>query len=243
MEWNDQGILLSSRRHGETSAIVNLLSPSHGLHAGLVRGGAGKRARGILQPGNLVRARWRARLAEHLGTFTCELVRAHAAAVFDDPPRLAGLSSACAVAMSTLPEREPQPAVFEALLALLDNLAEPSWPTLYVKWEVGLLKELGFGLDLTRCAATGSEENLAYVSPRTGRAVSLEAGRPYREQLLPLPAFLLAGGGAGEAADIADGLGLTGHFLERHVLGQRGHPLPAARRRLAERLRAAPGQG
>ena len=244
MEWSDDGIVLSARRHGESAAIANLLTRGHGRHAGLVRGGAGKRARGVLQPGNRVAARWRARLAEHLGTYSCELTRAHAAGVLDDPRRLAGLSAACALADAVLPEREPHGAVFEGLTELLASLPGDAWPFTYVRWELDLLKHLGFGLDLGRCAATGRDDQLAYVSPITGRAVSLAAGEPYRNALLPLPPFLAAERGSGDrrAGEVADGLRLTGYFLERHVLGVGGRRLPAARQRLAERL-SGPADG
>ena len=236
MEWTDDAIVLSARRHGEASAIVNVLTRGQGRHAGLVRGGAGKRARGILQPGNRVEARWRARLAEHLGTLTCELTRAFAADLLDDPLRLAALSSACAVAEATLPERAPQPAVFEGLLVFLEALSGEAWPSVYVRWELDLLADLGYGLDLTSCAATGVNDQLAYVSPKSGRAVSLSAGEPYRNALLPLPPFLLAEGGEGNARQVSDGLTLTGFFLERHAFAPQRGGLPAARHRLARRL-------
>ncbi len=236
MEWNDAGIVLSARKHGETSAILTLLTRAHGLHAGLVRGGAGKRARGVLQPGNRVEARWRARLSEHLGTFTCELTATFAAALLDDPPRLAGLSAACAVVEAALPERQPHAAVFDGLVAFLGALGSDAWPSAYVKWELGLLRELGFGLDLSRCAATGQSDQLAYVSPKSGRAVSRPAAEPYKARLLPLPPFLLAEGKTGDAGQVADGLRLTGYFLDRHVFGQRDRPPPPARLRLAGRL-------
>lgn len=238
MEWVDEGIVLSVRKHGETSAIAMLLTRRHGRHAGLVRGGIGKAARGVLQPGNRVEARWRARLAEHLGTLVCEAVHAYAAAVLDDPDRLAALSAACAVAEAALPEREPAAAVHDGLLALLGAIENGVWPVAYVRWELGLLAELGFGLDLTECAATGRNDQLAYVSPKSGRAVSLAAGEPYRERLLVLPPFLVDGAGNGAtAADLSNGLRLTGHFLERHVFAPAGTSMPAARRRLEERLR------
>jgi len=246
MDWTDQGIVLAARKHGESALIVQLLTRAHGRHAGLVRGGAGRRLRGIYQPGNAVTARWRGRLAEHLGSFVCEPGTSHAAALLDDPPRLAALSAACAVAEAALPEREPHVAVYEGFLALLDALdradrdeaADKSaalWGEVYVRWELGLLSELGYGLDLTSCAATGRNDELAYVSPRTGRAVSLSAGEPFRDRLLALPPFL-AGRGPGAPAEIRDGLLLSGHFLERHVFAPLDRSSPPARARLLERL-------
>lgn len=240
MEWSDDAIVLSAVRHGENAAITQLLTRAHGRHAGLVRGGAGRRMRGVLQPGNQVHAAWRARLAEHLGTLTCELVHPFAAPLLDEPARLAGLQAACALSQAALPEREPHPRVFAHLLALLGLLRDaPDWPAAYVRWELALLSELGFGLDLTECAATGRNDQLAYVSPKSGRAVSISAGEPYRARLLPLPAFLLDGG-SGNAAEVAAGLVLTGHFLEQHAFTPHGRTLPAARGRLVRRL-AVPG--
>ncbi len=236
MDWTDDGIVLSARKHGEAAAIVSLLTRSHGRHAGLVRGGAGRKLRGILQPGNLVHAHWRARLPEHLGTFTLEPVHAYAAEILDTPLQLAALSSACAVAETTLPEREPHRPVYDGLKVVLDALDVDWWPSIYVKWELGLLQELGFGLDLDRCAATGRDDNLVYVSPKSGRAVSGEAGAPYRKVLLPLPDFLLGSGGAGDTRQVADGLKLTGFFLEHHVYHG---PPPPARERLMGRIAAA----
>lgn len=235
MDWQDDGIILSVRKHGESSAIVNVLTRAHGRHAGLVRGGSGKRLSGILQPGNKVQARWHARLAEHLGTYTVEPMRAYAANALSDAKRLAALTSACALIEAALPEREPHPAILDALEVLLTSLDDDSvWPVIYVKWEIGLLSELGFGLDLDHCAATGSMDDLTYVSPRTGRAVSTAAAAPYKERLLPLPAFLLD---SSVEADIATGLKLTGYFLENHVFQHRDTEMPPARRRLAERFR------
>ena len=238
MEWSDQGIVLSARKHGETSAIVCLMTRDYGVHAGLVRGGSGKRKRGDLQPGNRVEAHWRGRLAEHLGSYTCEVVHAHAAVLMDVPDALAGLSAALAMTESALPEREAHPSIFEGLDILLNALEGEDWPSVYVKWELGLLGELGFGLDFSCCAATGVTENLIYVSPKSGRAVSAEAGQIYKSKLLTLPAFLLNQGVAGGPEEIVDGLVLTGYFLERHVFGHlRSKSLPAARHRLLERLR------
>ena len=238
MDWTDHGIVLATRKHGETSVVLSLLTHDHGRHVGLVRGGAGQRARGILQPGNVVSAQWRARLSEQLGTFTCELVRASAAGLLDDPLRLAGLSAACAMAETALPEREAHGALYKGLLDLIAALPGDDWPSRYVHWEMAMLRDLGFGLDLSECAATGRNDQLAYVSPKSGRAVSLAAGEPYRKSLLPLPAFLLTGMPA-TPADVADGLRLSGYFLERHVFSQGRRGLPAARQRLLERLERA----
>jgi DNA repair protein RecO (recombination protein O) len=237
MDWTDDGIVLSAKKHGETSVIVTILTRGHGRHLGLVRGGVGKRQRGILQPGNRVDARWRARLPEHLGAFTCELTKAFAATVLKDPVKLAGLSAACAMAEGTLPEREPHQPVFDGLLALLGTIGDEDWPSAYVKWEMGLLGELGFALDLSACAATGTNDQLVYVSPKSGRAVSLAAGEPYKEKLLALPDFLLSPDTAGPPEEVADGLKLTGYFLERNVFQLANRSLPAARTRLVEKLR------
>jgi DNA repair protein RecO (recombination protein O) len=241
MEWTDEAIVLSARRHGETSAIITLITRCRGVHAGLARGGAGKRGRGLYQPGNLVSAHWRGRLVEHLGTVTSEMVTATAASILDAPLKLAALSAACAVCEQALPEGQPYGPVFDGLAALIAALkgghGGGDWPSAYVKWELGLLAELGFGLELGSCAATGVAENLAYVSPRSGRAVSDEAARPYRERLLTLPAFLLSRGAAGDHREVTAGLKLTGYFLEKCVFANHYRRLPPARLRLAERWR------
>ncbi len=246
MDWNDEGIVLSARPHGEHAAIVTLLTAGHGRHAGLVAGGQGRTARPTLQSGNRVMATWRARLSEHLGNYTLDLVTSHVASWLDAPEILNIIASACAVTESSLPERQPMPGIF-ASLATLFGLADPDfWGPAYVKWEMGLLQTLGYGLDLSQCAASGETDNLIYVSPRTGRAVSQAAGEPYRDKLFPLPSFLI-GAGEWEAADILQGLELTGHFLSRHVFA---HPqsrllipipgdLPQARHRLIEYYRKA----
>ncbi len=243
IEWLDDAIVLSARRHGESAAIVSLLTRAHGRHAGLVRGGAGRRARGIYEPGNRVAASWRARLSEHLGHYVCELEASRAAALLDDAARLAALSAATSLVDAALPEREPHARLFDSLDGLIARLCEApeaAWPASYVRFELGLLAELGFGLDLGRCAATGVEDGLAFVSPKTGRAVSAAAAAPYRDRLLPLPAFLIAAQ-EDEAALAGDailaGLRLTGFFLDRHVFAPRpangSERLPAARDRLA----------
>lgn len=236
ISWSDEGIVLSVRRHGENAVIVSLLTREHGRRTGLVRGGTGKRARGVLQPGNLVAARFSARLEEHLGHYQVELLRAFAGTALDSVAALARLSAACAVADAALPEDEPNPRMFQMLHALLAELAAEDWLRDYLRWEMELLAELGYGLDLSACAATGRTEDLRYVSPRTGRAVSGEAGAPYRERLLPLPAFLLDVDAPAAPEDLHAGFRLTGHFLERHALAHRPGGLPAARARLVERL-------
>jgi DNA repair protein RecO (recombination protein O) len=238
MDWTDRGIVLASRLHGESALIVSMLTREHGRHAGLVRGGAGSK-RGLFETGNVLAATWRARLAEHLGSWSCEPVGWTAARLIDDPLRLACLAAACAVAEVVLPEREPHAGAFDGMLALIESFDGPAWDAAYVRWELGILAELGFGLDLSRCAATGRADTLAYVSPRTGRAVSAEAGTPFKDRLLALPGFLVGRGGGG-AEEVAQGLALTGYFLERHALAPHGKPLPAARTRFIDRLTRSP---
>ncbi len=236
MHWSEEGIILAVRRHGETSAIAEVLTRGHGRSLGLVKGGRSRALRPILQPGNSVMATWRARLEDQLGVFTVELASARAARLMEDPFRLAGLGTVTGLAL-LLAEREPHPRIYDATVLLLDAMDDDAvWPALLVRWELGLLDELGFGLDLGSCAATGSNQALAYVSPRSGRAVSLEAGEPYQGLLLKLPAFLTRAGGFAGVADIADGLRLTGYFLERHVLAPRGMSAPGSRDILLERL-------
>jgi DNA repair protein RecO (recombination protein O) len=238
MEWRDEGVILSVRRHGETSAIAEILTASHGRCMGLVRGGRSKAQRPVLQAGNAVQAVWRARLEEQLGTFTVEPLDLRAGAIMEEPFRLAGLATLTGLAQ-LLPEREPHPRVYEALRVVLDAISDDGvWPALLARWELGLLDELGFGLDLSKCAATGAREDLAYVSPRSGKAVSAAAGEPFRDRLFPLPAFLTEGGQA-SARDMIDGLRLAAWFLDRHVFEPRGARLPDQQewiiRALAER--------
>lgn len=235
MEWQDNGIVLSARRHGESGLIVQLLTATHGRHAGLVRGGASRKNRGTYEPGNEVTATWRARLDEHLGSYSCELTRSRVGGLLSDPLRLAALSAACAVVETALPEREPHDDVHADFLALLDALLRDDWPAHFVAWELALLADLGYGLDLSECAATGQNDDLAYVSPRSGRAVSLSAGEPYRDKLLPLPAFLI-GRGAPLPIDVAQGLRLTGAFLEKWLFAAAERPLPEARGRFVARF-------
>jgi len=235
MEWTEEGIVLAARPHGDSGLILQALTETQGRHAGLVRGGQSAKKRAFFEPGNRLLLTWRARLADHLGTFEAEPVAMIAARYYDDPVRLAGLAAAAAVAERALPEREAHPGAYQGLLALFESLDADFWPALYVRWELGVLAELGFGLDLSCCAATGSNDQLAYVSPRTGRAVSLSAGEPYRDRLLPLPGFLIGQGEATPAA-VLDGLRLTEHFLNRSVFHLRDEEVPGARKRLVDRL-------
>lgn len=241
MDWTEEAVILSARPHGESAAILSVLTAGHGRHAGLVRGGNGRRLRGVLQPGNEVVATWRARLAEHLGNFTVEPLRLQTARLLDSPDPLSALAAAAAVTDTALPEREPHPALYRALLALTAALAdEPLWPAVYVRYELGLLAELGFALDLSACAATGATTELAYVSPRTGRAVSVGAGQPYAERMLRCPPFLTGAGETLSWGDVLDGLKLTGFFLERQVYLPAGHHEPAARTRFVDRVARKP---
>ena len=241
MDWSDEGMVIATRRHGELAAIVTLLTRAHGRHAGLARGGSGRRGRGLYQPGNVVAATWRARLAEHLGTWSCEPLHANGVALLDRAGALAALAAACALVDAVLPEREPHGALYDATLALVSALAGPAWAERYVRWEIDLLTELGFGLDLGSCAATGANDGLAYVSPRTGRAVSAAAGEPYRDRLLALPPFLVGPeGGPPGPGDIAAGLALTGFFLARCVFTPEQRPLPAPRTRLVDAIARNP---
>ena len=219
MDFTDDAIVLSARRHGEANLVLSALTREHGRHLGLVKGGASRRQRPLLEIGNLLKVTWRARLEEQLGNFTVEPVGAVAAILLDDPLRLAALSAACAVADVVLPEREPHEDVYRATAALIDAIsAATDWPAAYVRWELALLAALGFGLDLSRCAATGETADLVYVSPKTGRAVSRAAGQGYHDRLLPLPLFLIDAAATPDAADLLAGLRLTGYFLDRHVL-------------------------
>lgn len=235
--WDDHGLILSTRRHGEHDAIISLLTEHNGRYAGLVKAGSSRRLKGLLQPGNIVKATWRARLDEHLGTITADLVHSYSADVMDDADRLAALSSLCALIDAVLPERQPQPEIEQLTVAFLEELKAEGWAARYALWELGVLRDLGFGLDLTACAGTGAVDNLVYVSPRTGRAVSAEAGAPYASRLLALPAFLREEVARVSDRDIASALALTGHFFEAHVFNPHRQPMPAARVRFVERLR------
>ena len=237
MEWSDDAFVLAARTHGEAGALVELLTQRHGRFAAHVAGGASRRMKPFLQPGARVLAEYRARTPDHLGSAQLEPVGEGPAALFDDPLALTGLAAAAAVTAGALPEREPHPGVFLAFEALSASFALPDvWPAVYVRFEAGLLEELGFGLDLTRCAVTGASDDLAWVSPRTGRAVSRAAGAPYADRLLRLPPFLLGSQGGVGSGDVSAGLELTGRFLERDAFGPLNRPLPPARTWLVEAL-------
>lgn len=228
MEWRDEGVILAVRRHGETSAIAEVLTAEHGRCLGLVRGGRSRMLRPILQPGNLVQATWRARLEEHLGYFALEPLELRAGAIMEEPFRLAGLASLVGLAQ-LLPEREPHRRMYDAFHVVIDAIEQDEvWPALLVRWELGLLDELGFGLDLGKCAATGAREDLVYVSPKSGGAVSRAAGEPYKDRLYRLPGFI-KGQPLASAQDVVDGFRLAGYFLHRHVFDPRGLAMPEAR--------------
>lgn len=240
MEFEDDAFVLSARAHGETGAVVELLTRGHGKYAAHVAGGASRKMKPFLQAGSAVIARFRARTADQLGSAALEPVGEGPSALFDDPLALAGLSAAAAVAAGALPEREPHPGAFLAFQALCQAFTQPDiWPAVFVRYEAGLLEELGFGLDLSKCAATGALDDLIYVSPKTGRAVSRAAGEPYKDRLLALPPFLLSAQGRLAPGDVAAGLDLTAHFLEAFIFNPINRPLPPARLWLVDRLSEA----
>jgi DNA repair protein RecO (recombination protein O) len=236
MLWTDEGVLLAVRRHGESGAIVSVLTARHGRHAGLVRGGFGRRARPVYQQGNSLQVTGRARLDEQLGALSGEIKMPLAARLMADPARLAGLAAACALLETTLPERDPHPDLYATLRAFLEQLVEGrAWLEGYVCFELALLAELGFGLDLSRCAVTGTSDDLVYVSPKSGRAVSRSGAGRYADRLLALPGFLL-GATPADGAQLAAGLRLTGAFLRRHLFDASERAMPEARDRLLARL-------
>jgi len=235
MEWRAEGILLSVRKHGESAAIIEVMTAEHGRHAGLVHGGAGRRYTATLQPGNQLLLNWRGRLAENLGTYTtAELIRSRAATALADREALAILDSTRALLTTLAPERAAMPELYAGTLALVDALDQPPARRLaYARWEVLLLSELGLALDLRRCAVTNAREGLAWVSPKSGRAVTAEVGAEYADRLLPLPAFMTETGVAPDRAALASALTMTGYFLETWAIqNSLEHPVPPARARL-----------
>lgn len=235
MEWSDEGLVLAVRPHGETAAVAEILTRNNGRTSGFVHGGRSRRLRPVLMTGNHVDVVWRGRLAEQLGHFSLELRRSYAAEVMHSPSALALLSTLATLAR-LVPERDPHPNLYEITLFVLSFVDDDSvWPALYARWEMALLDELGVGLDLSSCAATGKRENLIYVSPRSGRAVSAEAGEPYKDKLLALPPFLrgtVSAGAVPDGGDVRAGLALTGYFLEQRVLTPQGEVMPETRARL-----------
>lgn len=233
IEWRDEAAVLACRPFGENSVIVEVFSADHGRHAGVVRGGTSRKMAPVLQPGAQVSVTWKARLDDHLGSFTVEPLRSRAAAAMGDRLALAGLNAVCALLTHVLPEREPHGALYDRTVALLDLLGHGDlWPLAYLRWEQALLEEMGFGLDLSACAVRGTNEELIYVSPRSGRAVSRQAAGEWADRLLPLPP-VLAGQGDAAHGDILTALGTTGYFIEHRLIRSLGdRPMPEARARL-----------
>ncbi len=228
MEWRDDGLIIGLKKHGETSVILEAMTHAHGRHLGLVRGGRSKRWQPLLQPGNSVALVWRARLDEHLGLYAVEVTKPRAANLMASALALHGLNHLAAL-LRLLAERDPHSELYETALRIADHLGDArANPAALVRFELAILTELGFGLDLGRCAASGAVEDLIYVSPKSGRAVSRLSGAPYHERLLPLPGFLRDDGEA-QANDVAEGFRLTGYFLERDVFAPRGLKMPQAR--------------
>lgn len=244
MEWHAEAIVLSVRPHGETSAIVSVMTRDHGRYAGLVRGARSRTLRAALQPGNRVKGHWRARLSEHLGTLTVEPTRARVALVIGDPLRLAATNAALALVETAIAERDPHTALYDGLSAILEIIAEDEntqtpldWLTAYVAFERGLLHDMGFALALEECAVTGVKTALTHVSPKTGRAVCEAEARPYKAKLLELPTFLATASAPDEMKDIRQALDLTGFFLNKIVYAPHGSEPPEARARFYDRVR------
>ena len=239
-EWRDEGFVLGVKAHGESHVVLSVLTSEHGRHAGLVHAGQSRAKKGQLELGNQLQLDWQARLTEQLGTFRIEALRQRSATLLDNPMRLAALGSVCALLDSSLPEREPQSALYDASAALLDILsyadAETDWLAFFVRWEWQLLMTTGFAPDLSRCVVSGETENLAFISPRTGNAVTAAAAGPYRERLLALPQLL--GGAEALENEIISGLKLTGYFLGKHIFHPMNKDLPGPRLRLLDLVTA-----
>lgn len=236
--WTDEAALLAARPFGETSVIIEVFSATHGRHAGVVRGGASRKVAPILQPGAQVSVTWKARLDNHLGSFTVEPIRSRAAVAMSDRLALAGLNAVCSLLAMVLPERESHPALYERTVNLLDLLGQSEiWPLAYLRWEQALLEDMGFALDLSACAVIGVNEDLAFVSPKSGRAVSRSGAGEWADRLLPLPP-VLAGKGDASSAEIIIALGTTGYFVEHRLIKSLGDkPMPEARARLLQAIK------
>ena len=243
MEWRDQGILISNRTHGESSAIIEVFTSAHGRHAGVVRGGASRKVAPILQPGAQLDVTWRARLEEHIGSFAVEPLRSRAAAALGGRMALAGLNAVTALLSFCLPEREAHPTLYRMTTELLDLLGQDDiWPLAYLRWEIALLNETGFGLDLSVCAVTGARDGLVYISPKTGRAVSAAGAGEWADRLLPLVPCL-CGIGPDSDVEVVEALRVTGFFLQNRLAPELGNkPLPDSRARLLMRITAEAGQ-
>lgn len=231
MEWRDEALVLGVRRHGESSVIAELMTRDHGRHLGMVRSGRSRAMQPVLQPGNSVDATWRARIEEHLGLYAIEALRLRTSGLLASSQALHGVGLVCAL-LRLLPEREPHVGLYEMAQSIVECIHEASLaPALMVRLEAEMLAELGFGLDLSECAATGAREDLVYVSPKSGRAVSRIAGEPWRDRMLPLPAFLTGDDPHAPVArdDVLAGFRLTGYFLERDIFAARGSRMPDAR--------------
>lgn len=239
MQLTDEAIILSSSKYGENSGIVCALTENNGVYKGLVRGITGKTQRGIFQPGNIVELTWRARLSEHLGNFSAGLIHSGAVGIMDEPIKLAALSSLCATLEATLQERDPAQTIYAHFQQFLSQLAADSWQKSYVMLELELLNQLGYGLDLSECAATGTTHELIYVSPKSGRAVSRSAGLPYCDKLLKLPDFLLEEATTHQPlpTSINDGITLCGYFLDKYYFSPNNITQPQARARFAGMLK------
>lgn len=237
MEWREEAILLRVRGHGESAAIIEVFAPSHGRHSGVVRGGASRKLAPLLQPGAQLDVAWRARLEDHVGSFNVEPLRSRTASAMQDRLSLAGLNAVCALLCFCLPERAAYPGLYRETERLLDLLGQNDvWPLAYLRWEVRLLREMGFALELDKCAVTGEREDLVYVSPRSGRAVSRGGAGDWAPRLLPLPPVLRGEGGAPDA-EVAEAFTTTGYFLKSHLAVNLGHlPLPEARDRFVEQF-------
>jgi DNA repair protein RecO (recombination protein O) len=233
-------VLVATRRHGEGAAIVEVFTRAHGLHAGVVQGGASRRVAPLLQPGAQVTVDWGARLEDHLGSFRLDVIRSRSGEIIGDRAALAALGAVVGLVAAALPERAAHPALYASTVELLDALGvDPSWPRAYARWELALLAELGFGLDLDTCAVTGASTGLAFVSPRSGRAVSRAGAGPWVDRLLPMPPFLAEREAPVEPGEVAVALALTGHFLQSRLAPALPRGLPAARgRAVASILRA-----
>lgn len=234
-QWRDQGFVLAVRGHGDAGAVVSLLTEHHGRHAGYLHGAQSTKKRAMIEPGSRVSIEWKSRISDNLGTVTLEQEAGLPHGVLDDPLKLSALLSACALCDSALPEREGHTGLYHGFKTLIEMMDGEVWGAAYVYWEIALLKELGFGLDLTRCAGGGDAKTLAYVSPKSGCAVSYAAGEPYKDKLLMLPSFLKPNGGPLDAEEIQKGLQMTGYFLEHWVFAHHTKGVPEARLRFEER--------